>query len=169
MTGTTTKLRKSVRTIYNPKVGCQYIIENVQTGERMVASTLTIRDPEQTPWRSPKSTPPGQEFFKMKSGTKRGGFTYYKFMNSIQNVDCISEDGQWKFIGQRPDGEIVPRVIDVCKNKEKDNKSTKAMTAVAQAKPEPEPEEECSEEELREEILDSEFSNPSALDELLAD
>lgn len=97
-----------VRTLYNPGVGMRYNITNVDTGEVIVASTLTVRDVDQKPWRSPKGTENGKEFFKMKIGTKRDGFTYIKFINSIKNEKCLSEDGVWEFNGVRPDGSALP-------------------------------------------------------------
>lgn len=104
-----------IRTNYNPGVGIVYIIKNTKTGELIKASTLTTRDDDQKPWRSPRSTIEGQEFFKAKSGSKKKGFTYYKFMNSIKNKQCLSEDGLWLFTGLKPDGTTIPKIIDTIK------------------------------------------------------
>ena len=99
---------EKIRTLYNPGVGMRYNIRNTVTGLVEVASTLTVRDVDQKPWRSPKGTPAGQEFFKMKLGSKKTGFSVIKFMNSVRNDKCVSEDGQWEFVGERPDGSVVP-------------------------------------------------------------
>ncbi len=104
-----------IRTVFNPGVGIVYIIENTKTGEKIKASTLTTRDVDQKPWRSPRGTSEGQEFFKMKSGNKKKGFSYYKFMNSIKHETCLSEDGNWLFIGLKPDGVIIPKLIEMVK------------------------------------------------------
>jgi hypothetical protein len=104
-----------IRTTYNPGVGIVYIIENTKTGEKIKASTLTTRDADQKPWRSPRGTPEGQEFFKMKSGNKKKGFSYYKFMNSIKHETCLSEDGNWLFTGLKPDGTVIPKLTDIVK------------------------------------------------------
>ena len=87
---------EKIRTLYNPGVGMRYNIRNLVTGLIEIASILTVRDVEQKPWRSPKGTPAGQEFFKMKLGSKKTGFTIIKFMNSVRNDKCVSEDGQWE-------------------------------------------------------------------------
>ncbi len=99
---------EKIRTLYNPGVGMRYNIKNLKTGSVEIASTLTVRDVDQKPWRSPKGTPAGQEFFKMKLGSKKTGFSVMKFMNSVRNDKCISEDGQWEFVGERPDGSVIP-------------------------------------------------------------
>jgi hypothetical protein len=104
-----------IRTVYNPGVGISYIIKNSKTGEKIKASTLTTRDADQKPWRSPRGTPEGQEFFKMKSGNKKKGFTYYKFMNSIQHETCLSEDGIWMFTGLKSDGSVIPKISEIVK------------------------------------------------------
>lgn len=168
----TKRVRKGIRTLYNPKVGCSYVVVNVNTGERSQGSTLTIRDHDQKPWRSPKSTPSGEEFFKMKSGTKRGGFVYYKFMNSINNPKCLSEDGVWEFIGLRTNGEVLQRVED--SNQESTDEVSAAIddTSVSNMQSTTKAESESSnfsQKELREEIMDSEFSNPSVLEDIFSD
>lgn len=104
-----------IRTIYNPGVGIVYIIENTKTGEMIKVSTLTTRDADQKPCRSPMGTPEGREFFKVKSGSKKNGFTYYKFMNSIKCQTCLSEDGLWRFTGMKPDGVAIPKITDILK------------------------------------------------------
>lgn len=173
------KTNKRIRTLYNPKVGCQYQIRNVETGEIIIASTLTIRDETQKPWRSPKDTPRGQEFFKMKTGSKRNGvdnFTYYKFMNSILNEKCLSDDGKWEFIGKTGKGIDINKVDEKTEKKEetKQIQAAASSSTVSEATPvnnvvNEKPQESMSVEEIREDIMDSEFSNSSALDELLND
>lgn len=104
-----------IRTTYNPGVGIAYIITNRKNGETVNISTLSSRDVDQKPWRSPRGTPQGEEFFKAKSGKKKTGFTYYKFMNSVQHVECISDDGVWLFTGQKPDGTILTKLTNIIK------------------------------------------------------
>ena len=163
----TKKIRNGIRTLYNPKVGCAYVLINTSTGERSQGSTLTIRDNDQKPWRSPKSTPQGEEFFKMKSGTKREGFSYYKFMNSIIHPKCLSEDGVWEFIGVRPNGQALTRVEYNPQDNENDKGDTVvSLNLVDKANTAQVAESNFSQQELREEIMDSEFSNASALEEI---
>jgi hypothetical protein len=114
----------NVRCLFNPGVGLAYFIQNIKTGEQIKASTLTIRDVEQKPHRSPKGTPASGEFFKMKSGTKKSGFTYYIFKNSIQFPQCISDDGVWLFTGKKANGDILPRIADVLKKNNKEEESS---------------------------------------------
>lgn len=104
-----------IRTIYNPGVGIVYFIKNTKTGEEIEASTLTTRDADQKPWRSPRGTLEGQEFFKMKSGSKKIGFSYYTFMNSIKNDQCLSSDGEWLFTARKPSGNIIQKLVDIIK------------------------------------------------------
>ncbi len=104
-----------IRVIFNPGVGISYIITNKKTGEKRNISTLSSRDVDQKPWRSPRGTAQGQEFFKAKSGKKKTGFTYYKFMNSIQHPECLSDDGIWLFDGVKTDGTILPRLSEIVK------------------------------------------------------
>jgi len=112
-----------IRTTYNPGVGIVYKITNTETGEQIEASTFTTRDADQKPWRSPRGTKEGEEFFKMKSGTKKVGFTYYKFMNSVKNNKCLSSDGKWEFTGLKPNGIIIPKLTEIVK-KEKSKEET---------------------------------------------
>jgi hypothetical protein len=112
-----------IRTIYNPGVGIVYKITNRKTGEQIEASTLTTRDAEQKPWRSPRGTKEGEEFFKMKSGTKKSGFTYFKFMNSIKNTECLTHDGEWLFTGLKPNGTVIPKLMDIVKKEKKEEVS----------------------------------------------
>ena len=158
---------KRTRTIYNPKVGCKYRIRNVQTGEILIGSTLTIRDPDQKPWRSPKDTPQGHEFFKMKTGTKREGFTYYKFMNSNLNGKCLSEDGQWEFVGQTGDGYDINKVNELKNKKEETKKIVAHVNSTATSQEVEVVEEQPTPEDIREDIMNSEYSNASALDKLM--
>jgi hypothetical protein len=109
------KTKSKIRVAYNPGVGIAYIITNKLTGEKRNVSTLSSRDIEQKPWRSPQGTPHGEEFFKVKSGKKKAGFTYYKFMNSAQLSECLSDDGVWLFSGLKPDGTILPRLDTIIK------------------------------------------------------
>ena len=128
-----------IRTLYNPGVGMRYNITNTETGEVAVASTLTTRDVDQKPWRSPKGTDTGQEFFKMKLGTKKDGFKYIKFINSIKNERCVSEDGKWEFNGVRPDGSTLPLLSiserDIVVKNKKSRKSTETPSQKKENKP----------------------------------
>jgi hypothetical protein len=101
-----------VRTLYNPGVAMVYCIKNTKTDEVVSASTCGIKDVECAPWRSPKGTPIGKEFFKMKIGTKKKGIKVVTFLNSSQYFRCLSDDGEWEFIGQRSDGGIIPKLTD---------------------------------------------------------
>lgn len=102
-----------IRTIYNPGVAMVYIIQNTKTGELINSSTCGIKDVDFKPWRSPKGTPLGQEFFKVKIGNKRSGFKSITFLNSSIYDKCLSEDGEWEFIGKRPDGGTIRKLIDM--------------------------------------------------------
>lgn len=101
-----------VRTIYNPGVAMVYVIQNTKTGEQITASTCGIKDVDCKPWRSPKGTPVGKEFFKMKIGSKKDGFNTVTFLNSVIYSTCLSEDGEWEFIGVRPNGGILRKLTD---------------------------------------------------------
>lgn len=101
-----------IRTIYNPGVAMVYTIQNLKTGETHVAATCGIKDVEFKPWRSPKGTPAGKEFFKMKLGNKKDGFEIITFLNSSLHSRCLSEDGDWEFTGQRPDGGVLYKLAD---------------------------------------------------------
>jgi hypothetical protein len=107
----------TIRTIYSPGVAMVYIIHNLKTGEDHKASTCGVKDIECKPWRSPKGTPHGKEFFKMKLGNKKNGFQIITFLNSSIYNQCISEDGEWEFKGIRPDGGILQKVAEVQYNK----------------------------------------------------
>jgi hypothetical protein len=101
-----------VRTIYNPGVAMVYVIKNTRTGETATAATCGIKDVDFKPWRSPKGTPKGQEFFKMKLGSKKDGFKSITFLNSSMQNSCLSDDGEWEFTGLRPDGGTIPKLTD---------------------------------------------------------
>lgn len=103
---------KNLRTIYNPGVAMVYTILNLITGELVTAATCGIKDVEFKPWRSPKGTPVGKEFFKMKLGSKKEGITIITFLNSSKYPSCISDDGEWEFIGKRPNGGTIPRLSE---------------------------------------------------------
>jgi hypothetical protein len=155
---------EKIRTLYNPGVGMRYNIKNTKTGETQVASTLTVRDVDQKPWRSPKGTPAGQEFFKMKLGSKKEGFSFIKFMNSIKNTKCLSEDGQWEFVGERPDGSTIPllsiseREIVVKEKRSKPRKTEAKEIKAAQA---------ASPVVITADALKSDYCNVDMLNELL--
>jgi hypothetical protein len=102
-----------IRTIYNPGVAMVYIIQNTQTGELINSSTCGIKDVDFKPWRSPKGTPIGKEFFKVKVGNKRKGFESITFLNSSIYDKCLSEDGEWEFIGKRPNGGTLRKLADM--------------------------------------------------------
>lgn len=159
---------EKVRTLYNPGVGMRYNVKNLKTNEIEVASTLTVRDVDQKPWRSPKGTPAGQEFFKMKMGSKKEGFVILKFMNSVKNSKCLSEDGNWEFIGERPDGSTVPllsiseREIVVKDRKPKVRRKDKDAP-VTQAQPAAKSQVALS----KESINNDDFCNLDALNEIL--
>ena len=120
----------NVKCIFNPGVGLAYYIQNIKTGEQIKASTLTIRDVEQKPHRSPKGTKSENAFFKMKSGTKKKGFIYYIFKNSIQFPQCISDDGVWLFTGKKANGDMLPRIADVLKKNNKEDEESKGSSEV---------------------------------------
>ena len=103
---------RNLRTIYNPGVAMVYTILNLRTGEFVNAATCGIKDVEFKPWRSPKGTPMGKEFFKMKLGSKKEGITIITFLNSNKFASCISDDGDWEFIGKRPDGGVISRLSE---------------------------------------------------------
>lgn len=120
--------KSKVRTLYRTAVGVNYIIKNLKTNEEIVATTLNNRDKDRRPWRSPKGTPPGQEFFWMKLGNSKKGFIYIKFMNSSLNDRCLSDDGVWEFIGRRPNGQILPKLNEKSDNAKASKKTTKKKT-----------------------------------------
>jgi hypothetical protein len=99
-----------VRTIFSPGVAMVYTIHNLKTGEDHPAATCGVKDVDCKPWRSPKGTAQGKEFFKMKLGSKKKGFEIITFLNSSLHSQCLSEDGEWEFRGLRPDGGILPRL-----------------------------------------------------------
>lgn len=101
-----------VRTLYNPGVAMVYLIKNTKTDEVVSASTCGIKDVDCKPWRSPKGTPFGKEFFKMKIGTKKKGIKVLTFLNSSIFNTCLTDDGEWEFIGKRPDGGIIPKLTE---------------------------------------------------------
>lgn len=154
---------KSIRTLYNPAVGCQYLIKNLETGNIETASTLTIRDVEQKPWRSPKGTPAGEEFFKMKMGKKKTGFTYIKFINSSLCDKCISEDGKWEFLAETPSGKKLPRLSHVKVSSKTVSSKNNAKKKVKNTKKE-EPA-----IEIREDIFDNEFVDVDSISDILSD
>lgn len=92
-------------THYNPALGVKYVLVNVVTGEQVVARVLSPKDKDNYPIRSPRNSVRGDEYFKMvfKDGTVR------KVMNSLKRERVLTEDGQFEFIGKRPNGSIVPR------------------------------------------------------------
>lgn len=100
----------NARTIYNPGVAMVYVIQNTQTGECINASTCGIKDVDFKPWRSPKGTPLGEEFFKMKIGSKKEGISSITFLNSCKYDKCLSTDGIWEFIGKRANGGVIPKL-----------------------------------------------------------
>lgn len=155
---------KRIRTLYNPAVGCRYLIKNTKTGDIESASTLTVRDVDQKPWRSPKGTPAGEEFFKMKIGKKQTGFTYIKFINSALNEKCLSDDGEWEFLAQTPDGKKLPKLTTGKKKTAKKKVTIKPK----REKPKKEKKEEKV-VEIREDIFDTEFIDESTLSEILGE
>jgi hypothetical protein len=48
----------------------------------------------------------------MKLGSKSKGFKLITFLNSNRFTKCLSDDGEWEFIGKRPDGGIVPKLVE---------------------------------------------------------
>lgn len=69
---------------------------------------MSVRDLCEKPWRTPKGTLKGQEFFKMKMKDSNGDRMVIKFMNSMLHEKCLSADGAWEFTGNRPDGATIP-------------------------------------------------------------
>ena len=106
-----------VRTIFNPGVAMIYTIHNLSTGKNFTAATCGIKDVEYKPWRSPKGNPVGKEFFKMKLGSKKEGFKIITFLNSSSQDRCLSDDGEWEFKGERPDGGILYKLSEQPKDK----------------------------------------------------
>lgn len=157
-------MKKKVRTLYNPAVGCRYYIVNRRTGKKFIASTLTVRDKEQKPWRSPKGTPFGQEFFKMKLGSKKEGFEYIIFMNSSMNKECVSDDKKWEFTGESPNGTVIPRL-----DKEEKIKPKKIIKQRKTKAKKEESEEEVKSEpvSITEDIFSSQFINKQKVKELI--
>lgn len=101
-----------IRTLFNPGVAMVYLITNLETGEQISAATCGIKDINFKPWRSPKGTPHGKEFFKMKLGSKKDGFTPITFINSSMFDKCVSDDGKWEFTGDRPDGGKIYKLTE---------------------------------------------------------
>lgn len=101
-------VKEKARTLYNPGVAMRYVVINTATNEKTYASTLSVRDVTEKPWRTPKGTPKGQEFFKMKMKNSDGEKVIIKFINSVLHEKCLSEDGMWEFTGARPDGGELP-------------------------------------------------------------
>ena len=157
---------KRIRTLYNPSVGCQYLIKNLETNDIVKASTLTVRDSDQKPWRSPKGTPPGQEFFKVKMGRKQTGFTYIKFINSSLYEKCISDDGKWEFLAQTPDGKILPKLF-TCEKVGKKVSQPKVSAKPKIIKKQEKKEVKQTSVEIREDIFDNEFVDIDSLNDIL--
>lgn len=159
---------KKIRTLYNPAVGCQYQIKNLKTDTIHVASTLTVRDADQKPWRSPKGTPQGEEFFKMKIGKKQTGFTYIKFINSSLKTDCISDDGEWEFLAITPDGKQLPKLTDGLPARSNSSKIVKPKKVIKQKVQKQEKKEDKS-VVITEDIFKSEFVDEKLLADILGD
>jgi hypothetical protein len=164
---------QQIRTTFNPGVGIAYLIENVKTSIKIKASTLTSRDPDQRPWRSPANTPEGQEFFKMKSGTKKKGFIYYKFMNSNKLEKCLSEDGNWMFSGERTNGTNTKKQSDIKKVEFGDDDCTEITNNIIRSKVEINVDSVIMSDRLIKEKIESisvdDFSSTDQLTDLLSE
>ena len=90
-------------THFNPALGVKYVIIN-KNGEKKIAKTLGIHDKKYAPIRSQRDTPKGNEFFKMLLDD-----TIIVFNNSLQNSKCLSDGGEWEFVGERPDGSSIEK------------------------------------------------------------
>jgi hypothetical protein len=90
-------------TIFNPSLGIKYIVEDNE-GNEFIGRTLGVKDTTHYPIRSGKGTEKGKEFFKMLINDK-----VYIFLNSIKCNQCLSEDGNYKFTGRRPNGKNLVR------------------------------------------------------------
>ena len=86
-------------THFNPALGVKYIVRDTKTNKTKIGRALGTHDMEHAPIRSNKDTPKGKEFFKMLLDAD-----IVKFNNSLNFDGCFSEDGNWEFIGKRPDG-----------------------------------------------------------------
>ncbi len=85
-------------TIYNPLLGCCYIIENLKTKEKVVGRVLGPNDIEKYGIvRSPRKCNRGEEFFKVLIGD-----VVYTMMNSLKYTDCLSSCGTYKFTNIKP-------------------------------------------------------------------
>lgn len=156
--------KKKPRIRFNPRVGMRYLIRVIETGEEIICSTLCARDKDQKPYRTPAGTPAGEEFFKVKIGSKRkkSGFTYITFMNSVTRVPTISKCGKYEFTGARPNGEaLIPNTID-----ETTHEAETTPEPVAET-PEPETPESPAEVEATAEVERNDFSNPGAVAEMM--
>jgi hypothetical protein len=167
-----TMAKKKPRILFNPKVGMQYYITDVEKNEELICSTLCARDKDQRPYRTPKGTAPGEEFFKVKIGSKKeGGFTIIKLMNSVSLDKCISDCGKYEFTGRRPNGQHINcNSLDAAGQEEIQSAEMK-MSEIVEEKPEEKKETGIEEvettEAITENVMANEFSDPKALEALL--
>jgi hypothetical protein len=89
-------------TIFRPILGATYVVINTKTNEKKSCVVLKQSDADiHGPVRSGRSCIRGKEFFKVFIDEK-----VYEMNNSIDNVDCLSYDGAWKFIDEKPEQTI---------------------------------------------------------------
>ena len=104
-----------IKTIFNPGVAMCYVIKHLYTGKKIKASTCGVHDVQYMPWRSPKGSEAGKEFFKMKVGGKKEGVSIITFLNSNTQEKCLSTCGEWEFTGERPDGTFIEKLSNKIK------------------------------------------------------
>lgn len=121
---------RAKRTLYNPEPGSAFLITNVKTGVKIKASILTYRDVAQIPVRSSYTTKEGDEFFKMKSGDSKNGFSYYKFKNSSLYKLCLSDDDLWEFTGEKVNGLSLKKISDIVKKKKIKDKEEEDLDVI---------------------------------------
>jgi hypothetical protein len=108
-------------TIFRPILGCGYIVENTKTREKIICKVLRLEDASKYgPVRSGRICKRGAEFFKVLIGDR-----CYTMNNSIENENCLSEDKNWVFTGERPEAKSRKGKV----NKEK-KESTKRKPKV---------------------------------------
>lgn len=87
---------------YSPPVGCRINLID-KSGHTVIASTLSVRDKTPFKHRTPKGTPKGQEYFYVKIKQNKE-WVFVKMLNSLTLPECISEDKQYVFKGELPEG-----------------------------------------------------------------
>ncbi len=91
---------------FSPPVGCRINLIDSKSGNTIIASTLSVRDKTPFKHRTPKGTPKGQEYFYVKVRENKK-WVFVKMLNSLTLPECISEDKQYIFNGELPDGGML--------------------------------------------------------------